>query len=298
MRKLERLGLADPLGPAQWRLCEDAEPTLRELGERTDIIKRIHRGLADQRIDRSVVDFAIDEPDSAQPIVGRLVARGLDDELKGTAYAVIDGVDGRAHYIRLPDLDAASDAAAGGIVELRRYQDAAGRQRMGLAVRSDLPLETQVRAKGATWLDRQLVGRSPATLSSAGFGGEVGAAIERRIERLVGEGLARRQGERVIFVRDLLGTLRERELEAVSAGIASTLGVPYCPAQDGERVSGVYRQRFDLASGRFAMIDDGLGFSLVPWSPSLERQLGRDVWGLAHGDSIEWSFARTRGLGL
>jgi hypothetical protein len=74
--------------------------------------------------------------------------------------------------------------------------------------------------------------------------------------------------------------------------------VPYCPAQEGERVTGVYRQRFDLASGRFAMIDDGLGFSLVPWSPSLERQLGRDVSGLAHGDSIEWSFARARGLGL
>ena len=52
MRKLERLGLAEPLGPAQWRLSEDAEPTMRALGERTDILKRIHRRLAEQRIGR------------------------------------------------------------------------------------------------------------------------------------------------------------------------------------------------------------------------------------------------------
>jgi type IV secretory pathway VirD2 relaxase len=52
MRKLERLELDEPLGPARWRLSEDAEPTLRALGERNDIIQRIHRGLAEQRIER------------------------------------------------------------------------------------------------------------------------------------------------------------------------------------------------------------------------------------------------------
>jgi type IV secretory pathway VirD2 relaxase len=33
------------------------------------------------------------------PVIGRLVDRGLDDELKGSAYAVVDGVDGRTHHI-------------------------------------------------------------------------------------------------------------------------------------------------------------------------------------------------------
>jgi hypothetical protein len=51
----------------------------------------------------------------------------------------------------------------------------------------------------------------------------------------------------------------------------------------------------NLASGRFAMIDDGLGFNLVPWSPSLERQLGLDVSGIAQAGRIEWSFGRARG---
>src|ERR1700747_2325429 len=48
-----------------------------------------------------------------------------------------------------------------------------------------------------------------------------------------------------------------------------------------------YRQRLDLASGRFAMIDDGLGFSLVPWTPSLERHVGREVLGIARLDRVE-----------
>jgi len=64
-----------------------------------------------------------------------------------------------------------------------------------------------------------------------------------------------------------------------------------------EWVNSVYRQRVDLASGRFALIEDGLGFSLVPWGPSLERHLGRQVSGIMHPSSnrIEWSLGRARG---
>lgn len=294
MEKLERLGLAEPLGAARWQLSENAEPLLRALGQRGDIIKRIHRGLAEQRIERSVVDFALDSEGTAQPVIGRLVARGLDDELKGTAYAVIDGLNGRAHHVRLANLDAATDAAPGTIVELRRFDDAVGRQRIALAVRSDLPIEAQVHAGGATWLDRQLVAREPASLGS-GFGREVRDAMDARIEHLIRDGLAKRQGQRVIFVRDLLDTLRQRELETEAARITGTTGTSYHPITEGESIAGTYRQRLDLASGRFAIIDDGLGFSLVPWSPSLEQNLGRHVSGIARIGRIEWSFRRARG---
>jgi len=295
MQKLERLSLAEPLGPARWHLSEDAEPLLRALGQRGDIIKRIHRGLAEQRIERSVVDFAFDNKGTATSLIGRLVARGLDDELKGTAYAVIDGLDGRAHHLRLGNLDAATDASPGSIVELRRFDDAAGRQRVALAVRSDLPIGAQVHADGATWLDRQLVAREPASLSSGGFGREVRDAMHARTEHLIGKNLAKRQNQRVIFACDLLETLRRQELAAESARIAGNTGTPYHPTSEGESVAGTYRRRLDLASGRFAMIDDGLGFSLVPWSPSLEQRLGRHVSGIARIGRIEWSFGRAHG---
>jgi hypothetical protein len=78
----------------------------------------------------------------------------------------------------------------------------------------------------------------------------------------------------VVFARDLLDTLRQRDLDAAKARIAADTGLPYLSVEDDETVAGVYRQRLDLASGRFAMIDDGLGFSLVPWTPSLNGTVG------------------------
>ena len=232
-------------------------------------------------------------------MVGRLVARGLDDELKGSAFVVIDGIDGRAHHVGLPCLDAAGDSALGSIVELRQFEDAAGRPQLAIAVRSDLAIDTQVAAQGATWLDRQLVAKEPIVLSENGFGAEVREAMSARIDHHVEEGLARRQGQRVVFGRDLLDTLRRRELEAAAARLAVETGLAYQPVSGGECVAGIYRQRVTLASGRFAMIDDGLGFSLVPWSPSLEHQLGKQVSGITMpGGVVDWSFGRKRGLGI
>ena len=204
-----------------------AEPTLRALGERSDIIKRIHRGLAEHGWERATSSFALTSETEPSPVIGRLVARGLDDELTGTAYAVIDGTDGRAHHIRLPDLDAAGDSGPGSIVELRRYEDSKGRQRLALATRSDLAIEAQLKANGATWLDRQLLARETTSLSDGGFGREVSEAMDARVEFLVSEGLARRQGQRVIFIRDLLDTLRRRELDTASAKISVETGLPY-----------------------------------------------------------------------
>jgi type IV secretory pathway VirD2 relaxase len=299
LRKLESLGLANQIGPGQWAMSEHAEPTLRELGERGDIIKRIHHGLAERGIERGAANYVLAGESLDDPVVGRLVARGLDDELKGTAYAVVDGADGRTHHIKLPDLDAAGDGTPGSIVELRKFDDAQGRRRVALAVRSDLSIERQITATGATWLDRQAIAREPVALGGGGFGAEVREALDRRAEHLIGQGLAERQGRGVSFSRNLIETLRRRELDALGEKLASESGRPLTSASTGEYVSGTYRQRFALASGRFAMIDDGLGFQLVPWSPSLEKQLGRHVSGLARSDGgIDWSFGRKRGLGL
>ncbi|WMT88335.1 relaxase/mobilization nuclease and DUF3363 domain-containing protein [Pelagibacterium sp. 26DY04] len=299
LRKLESLGLADQIGPGQWTISENAETTLRQLGERGDIIKRIHRGLTEHGIERGASNYVLAGESLDDPVVGRLVARGLDDELKGTAYAVVDGTDGRTHHIKLPDLDAAGDSARGSIVELRRFDDAKGQRRVAIAVRSDLTIEQQVTANGATWLDRQAIAREPIALGGGGFGAEVRAALDRRAEHLVGQGLAERQNRGVSFSRNLIETLRRRELDAVGAKLATETGRVFHKAAAGEYVAGAYQRRIALASGRFAMIDDGLGFQLVPWAPSLEKQLGRHVSGLGRSDGgIDWSFGRKRGLGL
>jgi hypothetical protein len=296
--KLERLGLAEQIAPGQWTLKPRAEETLRDLSLRGDIIKTMHRAMSGRRGEPDVSGFALHAGTPADPILGRLAERGLQDELKGTAYAVIEGLDGRTHHVRFASLELAGDAAPGAIVETRAYEDAKGRRQLSLAVRSDLAIETQETARGATWLDRRLLDID-AVASNAGFGAEVTAATERRAEHLIAEGLARRQGQRVTFVRDLLATLRKRDLEEAVSQISAGSGLDYRPPAEGEHVSGTYRHRITLASGRFAMIDDGLGFQLVPWRPALEQKLGQHVSGtMLPGGGVEWSFGRQRDLGL
>ncbi|HLG90082.1 MAG TPA: DUF3363 domain-containing protein [Alphaproteobacteria bacterium] len=296
--KLERLGLADPVCPACWTLKPGLEPALRQLGIRGDIIKTMHQAMSDGGHEPDVSSFALHGEEPSDPVLGRLVKRGLDDELKGTAYAIVAGVDGRTHHLKFSDLEMTGDAPAGAIVEARSYDDSNGRRRLSLATRSDLSIEAQVTASGATWLDRQLLAKD-APLSGGGFGAQVRRAMDARVDHLAQEGLAHRQGHRVIFARDLLATLRRRELDDAAAKLSAETGLAYQPAAEGERVSGVYRQRVTLASGRFAMIDDGLGFQLVPWRAALEKELGREVRGvIAPGGSVDWSLGRKRGLGL
>jgi hypothetical protein len=152
----------------------------------------------------------------ADPVLGRLVQRGLEDELKGSAYVIVEGIDGRTHRLRFSELELTGDARPGAIVEARAYEDANGRQRLSLATRSNLTIEAQTYAPGATWIDRQPLMKD-ASISGGGFGAEVHEAMDRRIDYLARNGMAERQGERVVFARDLIDTLRRQELDGAAS---------------------------------------------------------------------------------
>ena len=125
------------------------------------------------------------------------------------------------------------------------------------------------------------------------------ASMDRRIDHLVEQDLARRQAQRLIFARDLLNTVRRRELDEAAARLSAETGLAHRPSAEGEHVSGVYRERIMLASGRFAVIDDGIGFQLVPWRPALEQRLGHLVSGvMVLGGNVAWNFGNKRGIGI
>ena len=46
------------------------------------------------------------------------------------------------------------------------------------------------------------------------------------------------------------------------------------------------------------MIDDGFNFSLVPWRPVIEREVGREVLGVMRGNDISWQLGCARALGI
>lgn len=152
-------------------------------------------------------------------------------------------------------------------------------------------------ASGATWLDRQLVARSPETIASIGPGAQFEAALRARRQWLLEQGLAREQGGRTTFARNLLQTLERRELAEVGLRITRETGLHHTEVKPGDRLAGTYRSVLKLSSGRFALIERAHDFSLVPWRTVLERAKGQVVSGTVGSEGISWSIGRKRGLG-
>jgi hypothetical protein len=177
--------------------------------------------------------------------------------------------------------------------------DASQGRRASLRVLSAYDIDRQVTSDGATWLDRQLVNRNTGMLADAGFGAEVRSALDGRKDELIRQGHAWRTPEGGVRARgDLLSTLERQEVERVGQKLAAKRGLAFHAIEDGQTVRGKLIGSTQLASGRFAMIDDGLGFSLVPWRPVVEKEIGREVVSVMRGDDISWQFGRKRGLGI
>jgi hypothetical protein len=148
---------------------------------------------------------------------------------------------------------------------------------------------------GATWLDQQLIGGGKG-LGDLGFGADVKDSLRQRADFLIEQGLAERHGQRVALTRNLLATLRGRELTKIAQDIAAETGLEHRPVADGQRVTGTYRRSVLLASGRYAMLDDGMGFSLVPWKPVIEQRLGQQLAAAVRGSRVSWEIGRQRGI--
>jgi len=89
-----------------------------------------------------------------------------------------------------------------------------------------------------------------------------------------------------------------REIERIGSEIAATKNLPFRAATDGETVSGKFTGTVQLSSGKFAVVEQSHEFTLVPWCPVIDRQLGREVSGIVQGGSVSWQLGRSRGLAL
>jgi type IV secretory pathway VirD2 relaxase len=164
---------------------------------------------------------------------------------------------------------------------------------------SNCDLDQQVKSDGATWLDRRLVGRDKSPLATSGFGIEVREALNRRADELIRQGHALRTVDGAWRPRaNLILTLQHQEVERTGRELAAERGLAFAPVEEGQTVCGTLLGSTQLASGRFAMIDNGLGFSLVPWRPVLENKIGREVTGVMRCEDISWQFGRSRRLGV
>ncbi|MER9364350.1 DUF3363 domain-containing protein, partial [Mesorhizobium sp. M0500] len=116
---LQHFGLASEIEPGRWVISDRAESTLRGLGERNDIIKTMHRALEEHGLadERGAAQYVMHRQTITEPVVGRVLAKGLaGDEMSDKLSLVIDGVDGRTHYVETADAAKLDDIQRGHIV--------------------------------------------------------------------------------------------------------------------------------------------------------------------------------------
>ena len=369
--ELERMGLAEREGPLAWRLNPTMEETLTDLGRRGDIIRTMHRAMSSAKLDRRPELYVIDREQDLAPVVGKVVYRGAAGDHHDRRFLIVDGVDGRSHYVEVGG--SAEETPADSVVridqrvaglrkadrtideiaranaglyseEIHRWRDPTATEeyveahvrrleavrRGGVAVERftsrewsvppdylDQVLEheqrvaraspfriqllaTQVLEQEATayapsWLDRQLRGEDPIEFARHGYGAEVRQAMVRRQQWLIEQQLAEERGDEVLYRSDMDQRLRRAELRVVGARLSKELGLDFAEPEPGERISGIVRSRVNLNSGSFAVVENSREFTLVPWRPVFERQLGHEVSGVMRSSgSISWTFGRER----
>ncbi|WP_332817666.1 relaxase/mobilization nuclease RlxS [Sphingopyxis sp.] len=120
LQKLEAMGLADEIAPGQWRLAEGLRHTLVAMGEHGDIIRTMQRELTARAKAVAPADRAIHDDASplTEPLVGRVVTRGVSDELNDRHYLIIDGVDGRSHFVAIGRGEGVEPLSAGAVVRI------------------------------------------------------------------------------------------------------------------------------------------------------------------------------------
>ncbi|WP_267432975.1 relaxase/mobilization nuclease RlxS [Sphingomonas sp. GM_Shp_1] len=319
LRKLKAMDLAEDLGGGRYRLAEGLEHTLRRMGERGDIVRLMQRELTGRRLDRAGVEQVI-TTELREPLVGRVIHRGFSDEHRDRHYMMIDGIDGRVHYVDIGRGDATPSVPEGATVRIEPTKAAASQ--------ADRTVDAIARANGGRYsVDLHLrhdPGASEAFAAShvrrleamrrAGAGPERGADGSWTIpsDHLArAEAFAQRQQRDRPVTLSILSSRQVGDLSRVQAPtwldseLATGIGAPVRDAGFGRevRIAMIARRQWlveqQLATGegrefrlRNGALDE-LGRREMRGAGSrLARQFGKPFEPAQNGDRIEGVIAR------
>jgi type IV secretory pathway VirD2 relaxase len=112
---LEGIGLARKDKGTWWSVDESFSQSLRELGERNDIIKHLYSQLGNEagRVQRMTGGAEV-----SVPVAGIVIAKDRVDELADDRFVVVRDSAGQAHYGRVQDTQAYRDLHVGSVAEL------------------------------------------------------------------------------------------------------------------------------------------------------------------------------------
>lgn len=189
LQHLQRMSLATEQQSGVWAVHAEAKSTLRGMGERGDIIRTMQRAMSGKQR-----ELAVFQPgEGGRSIVGQVAGKGLADELYDKGYLVVDGIDGKAHYVTLPPKTELAQYPVGVVVEARG----------SIKVRAADKNIAALSADGIYRTDHHLtVAKAQARSERDPY--EVVDAYVRRLEALRRAGIVERVAEGVWKVQDNL----------------------------------------------------------------------------------------------
>jgi hypothetical protein len=192
LQHLEALGLAERTSRSEWALVEGWAQRLRKLGARGDILHEMHRAMRGDPARYRVVGpgQALCDVDGTEgALLGRVVQKGLSDELKGTFFALVETPTGVAYRLP-PAATAAEDLRPGDLVSFGTRPESAVKV-------VDRRIAEVARSHGGRYVE--------------GAAGASDAGAIRRLLELEGLGLIRAEAKgQWIVAPDLLEQLERR----------------------------------------------------------------------------------------
>jgi len=200
-------GLAIKDNSHEYILQDGWDTNLREMGERGDIIKTLHK-----EIKADPTKYRIyDKDDHDNVVTGRLVRSGLHDELNDRFYMIVEGQDGSANYIVMDKVTDVTEYKRGSIVSVENYQDS-------WIKKSDYVIETFARSNQGIYDQKEHVEQVikhpellPNNVTPEGYTDAIG----RRVSRLARFGLAQQLGSGLWKIEEnLTAELSRRDQES------------------------------------------------------------------------------------
>ena len=93
-----------------------------------------------------------------------------------------------------------------------------------------------------------------------------------------------------------LEKLKDMDLRDAAKKLSEDNGKPYSALGTARTVEGIYQKSIDRPSGKFAVIERAKDFTLVPWRPVMDRNLGKSLSGRISAGGISWDVTKQRGL--
>lgn len=302
LRRLEQIGLAEEKATGVWAIDPQLETKLRGLGERGDIMITMHQVMRAHGIDRPAGDFAIfNGARKSEPVIGRVFEVGIADEMTDSKYLVVDGTDGRIHYVETGRLAGHAIPEPGMIVVLSGGGGKGKMRNARVEVASYWPVERLATAEAATWLDQTIIAERKPVIHEKGFGVDVSKALVAREEWLIANSHARVEQPGTITPKpDMFRELNHRGVAVAAQKLSAELGIPHFPPIEGMRVTGKHVGTIDLPLQRLAVIKGRREYTLVPWRPELLKMRGKDIDISVRDRTITMVLARgrVRDLGL